>query len=234
MGGAQSILWTGQLSDAFFDISIPYAAHIPVWPGDIPFSCGWTARREDGSSVNLAALASSTHAGTHADAPLHVDSAWAPSESLPIDAFVGEALVVTRPSGTNTDAPITLLMLHAMVSQAMKRAVIKAPRRLLCHTGCSVSRGDFPDTWPALDTDATAWLVSSGLVLWGTDAPSVDARTSTTLPVHRTLFTAGAFVLENLALDGVPIGEYELLAQPLAVVGADAAPVRAVLRALQT
>jgi arylformamidase len=37
-------------------------------------------------------------------------------------------------------------------------------------------------------------------------------------------------VLENLALNDVTPGEYDLLAQPLAVVGADAAPVRAILR----
>jgi arylformamidase len=51
------------------------------------------------------------------------------------------------------------------------------------------------------------------------------------LPVHNTLFGGGSFVLENLALEGVPVGHYELLAQPLAVQGADAAPVRALLRA---
>lgn len=199
----------------------------------MPFSCGWTARREDGANINLGAVTCSTHAGTHADAPLHVDSAGAASESLTLVPFVGESCVIARPPGTAIDAPITLLMLHSMVSQAMRRAVVKAPPRLLCRTGCSVSSGAFPDAWPALETDAVAWLVSSGIVLWGIDAPSVDVRTSKTLPVHHALFASGAFVLENLALDGVPVGEYELLAQPLAIVGADAAPVRAILRPLQ-
>jgi len=58
------------------DISIPLAPARPVWPGDTPYSCGWTSRRENGSSVNLAHLHFSAHAGTHADAPLHVESAW--------------------------------------------------------------------------------------------------------------------------------------------------------------
>jgi arylformamidase len=171
---------------ALLDISIGYAEGAPVWPGDTPFSCGWTARREDGSSVNLASLHTSAHAGTHADAPLHVESAWSASESLPVDAFMGPAVVVALPE------------LHA---------------------------------WPTLDERGARWIVERGIELFGVDAPSVDARESTTLPVHHALFAGGAYVLENLALDAVAPGHYELFAQPLLVVGADAAPVRALLRA---
>jgi hypothetical protein len=39
-------------------------------------------------------------------------------------------------------------------------------------------------------------------------------------------------VLENLVLDDVPEGDYELIALPLKLVSADASPVRAVLREL--
>ena len=39
-------------------------------------------------------------------------------------------------------------------------------------------------------------------------------------------------VLENLVLDEVPAGDYELIALPLRIAGADASPVRAVLRSL--
>jgi len=37
-------------------------------------------------------------------------------------------------------------------------------------------------------------------------------------------------ILEGLVLDGVPDGVYELIALPIRLEGADAAPVRAVLR----
>jgi len=37
---------------------------------------------------------------------------------------------------------------------------------------------------------------------------------------------------ENLVLDDVPEGDYELIALPLKLTTADASPVRAVLRAL--
>jgi arylformamidase len=60
----------------------------------------------------------------------------------------------------------------------------------------------------------------------------VDPRTSTELPVHHELFRGGACVLENLDLHGIDDGVYELTAYPMKIVGADAAPVRAVLRPL--
>ena len=44
------------------DISVPMSAATPEWPGDQPFHCGWTCRREDGDSVNLAAITTSFHA----------------------------------------------------------------------------------------------------------------------------------------------------------------------------
>jgi arylformamidase len=42
----------------------------------------------------------------------------------------------------------------------------------------------------------------------------------------------GLRVLENLVLDDVPEGDYELIALPLKLMTADASPVRAVLREL--
>jgi len=39
-------------------------------------------------------------------------------------------------------------------------------------------------------------------------------------------------ILEGLVLDGVPVGDYELIALPLNFTTLDASPVRAVLRSL--
>ena len=39
-------------------------------------------------------------------------------------------------------------------------------------------------------------------------------------------------MLENLVLDDVPEGDYELIALPLKLMQADASPVRAILRSL--
>lgn len=207
------------------DISIPLASATPPWPGDVPFSCGWSCRREDGESINLGVFTSSPHVGTHADAPLHVESNWGASETLPADVFVGECAVVSLDQAHNILDDISPLILHTLLGE-------QPPARVLLRTGYSVAHGAFPDDWPALSLDAVAWLLARGVRVWGSDAPSADRKTSKDLPVHHALFAGGAYVIENLALDHVVPGHYELLAQPLAVHGADAAPLRAMLRRL--
>lgn len=200
------------------DISVLTGACTPEWPGDTPFSCGWTARVAEGSSVNLTTITSSPHVGTHADAPLHVMDGGASAESLPLDAFIGRALVIGV-----TGLPRDL-------GADWAERVPDGTARLLLRTGTSVASGTFPADWPALSAEAAELLVRRGLRLLGVDAPSVDRRESKTLAVHHALFRGGAQVLENLDLRGVAEGEYELSAVPVKWAGVDAAPVRAVLR----
>ena len=182
--------------------------------------------------MNIGVVTTSVHAGTHADAPLHVESTWGDSAALPPAAFVGEACVIALPNGFDSNAEISIEVLVGVIAERAENTSIDFPSRLLCRTGRSVATGSFPDAWPVLSESAAAWLVAQGLVLWGTDAPSVDARTSKLLPVHHLLFAGGAYLLENLSLAHVTPGMYELLAQPLSIADADAAPVRAMLRAL--
>jgi arylformamidase len=202
-----------------YDISVAVRAGTPEWPGDAPFTCGWTARIAEGSSVNLSCMGGSPHVGTHADAPLHVQDGWPATDGLALEAFLGEALVLDV-----GDAPDGALGLDASDPR------LDGVSRLLLRTGRTIARGPFPDAWPALRADAAGALAARGLRLLGVDAPSVDERTSRTLDVHRALFGGGAYVLENLDLRGVPAGRYELIAPPQRLVGLDAAPVRAVLR----
>jgi arylformamidase len=209
------------------DASVPLRVGTPEWPGDTPFGCGWTARVADGSSVNLSTLTMSPHVGTHADAPLHVRDGWPASDALPPAVFVGEAVVVdvSGHAGEVTE--------HVLRSCAAAQGVsLDGARRLLLRSGRTIAAGAFPDVWPWLAAGCVRALVADGLVLLGVDAPSVDARDSRTLDTHHALFGAGAFNLENLDLRAAAPGRYELLAPPLSLDGLDAAPARALLRAL--
>ncbi|MGE5116914.1 MAG: kynurenine formamidase, partial [Betaproteobacteria bacterium] len=62
---------------------------------------------------------------------------------------------------------------------------------------------------------------------------SIDPADSKSLDSHQVIRRRGLRVLENLVLDAVPEGDYELIALPLRWVEADASPVRAVLRELR-
>lgn len=201
------------------DISIAVAQATPEWPGDTPFSCGWTARIAEGASVNLTSLTSSPHVGTHADAPLHVRDGAPGSDSLDVRAFLGPAFVLS------VAGPV-----RDVGAEELAQRVPAGTERLLLRTGQSIATGAFPADWPSLDAGAARAIGSAGVRLLGVDAPSVDRRNSKSLAVHHALFTNGVAVLENLDLRDVHDGFYELIALPLRWVGLDAVPVRALLR----
>jgi arylformamidase len=202
------------------DISISLAGGTPEWPGDTPYSCGWTGTISQGSSVNISSYTTSPHVGTHADAPLHVRDGWSASHELPLEAFFGRASVVDV-SGATSEIGIEA------IASAIGDGTIE---RLLLKTGCSIGSGMFPESWPTLSEACARVLLGRGLRLIGVDAPSVDERHSKSLPVHKMIFSGNACILENLDLRRIPAGSYELIAFPIKIMSLDAAPVRAILR----
>ena len=202
------------------DISIPMGSHTPEWPGDRPFACGWTMTLAAGDSVNLSAITTSPHVGTHADAPLHVHDGWLASHELPLSAFAGRAFVCS------VDPAIDRVEIDHLTSLPSRGPV----ERLLLRTQCGVAGGSFPKRWPVLSVDTVRVLLGRGLVLLGVDTPSLDGLDSKTLDVHKALFSGGAFNLENLDLRSIADGAYELIAYPLLLADLDAAPVRAILK----
>lgn len=204
------------------DISVMVRPGTPEWPGDTPYACGWTARIGPDSAVNTSSLTMSPHVGTHADAPLHVRDGWPGTDALPLAAFAGRAWVCEVPPDLDTVA------LEDIAGLPAEGKV----ERLLLRTGCTVAGGAFPKRWPVLAIPALEALLVRGLVLLGVDTPSVDARHSKVLEVHRALFGGGAYNIESLDLRRAPLGAHELLALPLALEGLDGAPLRAALRPL--
>jgi arylformamidase len=201
------------------DISISVSASTPEWPGDTPWSCGWTATISNGSSVNLSSITGSPHVGTHADAPLHVRDGWPGAHELPLEAFYGPALVIDV---SDLRGELSLDQVEPLISgHQLERLILK--------TGSTVASGTFPDEWPTLSESCARTLIGFGLRLLGVDAPSVDTRESKSLAVHKMLFSGGAFILENLDLRRTPPGPYEIIALPVKMMSVDAAPVRAIL-----
>ncbi|MGQ0538012.1 MAG: cyclase family protein [Gemmatimonadaceae bacterium] len=207
----------------WIDISVPLRTGSPVWPGDTPYAASWTWSQDAGSAVNVSAITLSPHAGTHADAPFHVRRDAPRSDMLAADAFIGRCTVVDV--GARTGELDLSALGHAPSSPPFMRLLLKTRR--------SVADGTFPDDWPWLGAAAVRALCERGLRLLGVDAPSIDGRESTTLATHNALFEGGAYNLENLDLRHVSAGEYELFAVPLAIIGLDAAPARALLRKLE-
>lgn len=201
-----------------YDITRTLSSRIAVWPGDQPFEARWSARIEEGSSVNVGALTLSTHTGTHVDAPLHYAAAGAPVDGYPLLQFIGPAIVVHI---RETDV---ILPAH------VQGLDLRSTPRVLFRTRSSLVADDrWEPDFVSIHPDTITFLAERQVVLIGTDAPSVDPAESKTLPAHHALARHGIANLENLMLAEVPEGRYELVALPLKLEGLDAAPVRAVL-----
>ncbi|MDO8775653.1 MAG: arylformamidase [Burkholderiaceae bacterium] len=206
-----------------WDISPPIDENAAVFPGDTAYSQRLHFSLSPDCPVNVNSITLSPHTGAHADAPLHYAAGGATAGALGLEPYLGRCRVIhCLDSGP--------LVRPGHVAHAMQNL----PARVLIRTSRAASQdwGSFT----ALAGETIAYLathsIANKLLLVGLDTPSVDPATSQTLPSHQMLQQLDLRVLENLVLDDVPEGDYELIALPLKLTRADASPVRAILRAL--
>ncbi|GAA3152553.1 hypothetical protein GCM10020255_032090 [Rhodococcus baikonurensis] len=76
------------------DISPPIAESTPVWPGDTAFNRAVTSDLGGNDAVTINRITTTPHIGAHADAPAHTRIDGAPIGSVPLEPYLGEALVV--------------------------------------------------------------------------------------------------------------------------------------------
>jgi len=200
-----------------FDISQTLRAGVPVWPGDTPYEEVRTWTIADGP-VNVSRITLSTHTGAHADAPLHYDADGLAIGEVGLDVYLGPCRVIdARDFGPVIEAahlPETL------------------PPRVLFRTFEEFPHAHWPANWTVVSPGAIEALADRGVRLIGIDGPSLDPQESKSMDAHHAVRRRGLAILEGLVLDAPPPGDYELIALPLKLGAADAAPVRAVLRTL--
>ncbi|MDP3252253.1 MAG: arylformamidase [Hydrogenophaga sp.] len=204
-----------------WDISPAVHAGAPVFPGDTAYSQTWAATIGPGCPVNVSAITLSPHVGAHADAPLHYDPEGAAIGAVSLDAFIGPCRVI-HAIGCGP------LVKPEHIAHALKNL----PPRVLVRVYQQQPQDQFDHALPAFAADTVEQLADLGVQLIGIDSASIDPADSKALPSHQTIRRRGLRVLENLLLDDVPEGDYELIALPLKLTTADASPVRAVLREL--
>jgi arylformamidase len=205
-----------------WDISPPVSAASPVFPGDTAYAQQWAARIAPGCPVNVSAITLSPHVGAHADAPLHYDEQGAAIGAVDLEPYLGLCRVI-HAIGRGPLVEWTHL----------EHALADLPPRVLVRTYARQPEGWDPDL-PAFAPHTVERLADRGVMLIGIDTASIDPAASKDLPSHQVIRRRGLRVLENLVLDDVPEGDYELIALPLKLVSADASPVRAVLRELES
>ena len=201
-----------------WDISPAIGPDTPLFPGDEPYAQRWTARIGADCPVNLSAITLSPHTGAHADAPLHYADDAPAIGAVDLTPFLGRCRVVHAISCGPLVRP-----------EHVAHALAGLPPRVLVRT-CERAPTVWSEDFSAYAPETIDLLAAHGATLVGIDSQSVDPASSKTLASHQRLRAHGLRVLENLVLDEVPAGDYELIALPLKLTLACASPVRAVLR----
>ena len=204
-----------------WDISPAIHPAAPVFPGDTPYSQEWVASIGPGCPVNVSAIHLSPHVGAHADAPLHYDPQGTAIGMVDLDAFLGPCRVI-HAIGCGP------LIEWQHIAHAINA---RLPQRVLVRTYQSAPAG-WDANLAAYAPKTVSRLADLGVKLIGIDTASIDPASSKTLDSHMVIRQRNLRVLENLVLDAVAEGDYELIALPLKLTEADASPVRAILRAL--
>jgi len=209
------------LSD-IIDISMPLHPHMPTWPGSVGFRLIRVMRLEAGDPANVSRLGCDVHMGTHVDAPRHFLENGDTVEQLPLETLIGPAVVAYLPG---VDAITADDLADLALPSGTKRLLLRTRNSDLW----TARVNEFREDYVALTADAARWVVEQGICLIGVDYLSVQCYDDSPL-THQILLEEGIIILEGLNLAGVQPGIYELICLPLRLVGAEAAPARAVLR----
>ncbi|KAG8177105.1 hypothetical protein JTE90_015249 [Oedothorax gibbosus] len=193
--------------------------------------------------IQLEEYASSTHAGTHMDAPRHFNKNGKTIDQLDITNFIAPAAVVdiTRKAELNPDAEATvedLLHWESVTGQNLNGTI------LMLRTGWGKKWGDKaayygapvenPNPsqlhYPGISSVAAQWLVDNRNILGiGIDTVSFDSGASKGYPAHKILLGHGIFALENVAkMEDIPIYGAELHVMPMKIGGGSGAPTRVI------
>jgi arylformamidase len=208
---------------SLIDISPLIDATINVWPGDTPFVQTINADMNTGANLTLSDIRTSLHVGAHADAPRHYVANGTDIASRRLDLYLGLCVVVYVDVARGE---------RIMPDHVADKIEALCTPRVLFRTGTFPDHRHWNNDFASLSPELVDDLYHHGVRLIGIDTPSVDPFESKALEAHHAFARNDMAMLEGLVLDDVDEGEYELIALPLRIKGADASPVRAVLRTL--
>lgn len=204
----------------WIDISAPVHSGIVHWPGEPKVSIYKISSISEGKDANVSGLSMSAHTGTHMDAPYHFINNGSDISQVPIEALIGEALVIDVKNPEIVDLP------------DLRDYDIRPDDRVLFKTRNSDKEWfnmDFSPRYTGLSARAAKYLAERKVQLVGIDFISIGSH-SEDEEVHRTLLGQGIWIIEGLYMKGVAEGAYEMICLPLRLIGSDGAPARAVLR----
>jgi arylformamidase len=206
-----------------FDITPTISERIGVFPGDVQFSRSKSLEMEKGHNIGLSSITSTLHLGAHADAPNHYLLGGKGIAERELTRYFGKCLVLKA----SVPRGVRVSKMHLGTEWQNTRAWPAS--RILIATDSFPNPDEWNSDFCSYDPALIEEWANAGVQLIGIDTPSIDPETSKDLPSHQMVAKHDLSILEGLVLTNVPEGLYTLMALPLKIEGADAAPVRAVL-----
>ncbi len=190
---------------------------------------GWSLLSET-KLVQTSMLTFSDHVSTHIDAPAHFHPAGKTIDEMPPELFLETPAVWLDCSGKGAGENIEPEELDQALDAASER--ISPGDAVLLYTGCSRRWGKpgYRQGVRPVSPAAVEWLLDRGVRLFGVDGPEIDTD-PIEWPAHKLLRRHEFYIIENLALWPAVVElphRFRLVAAPLAIRGATAAPARVV------
>jgi arylformamidase len=205
----------------YYDISLNLSSETVRWVAAPDLEFVERRRISRGDATNASAVTMSVHSGTHVDAPFHFVPDGATIDALPLEGFIGPALV----QAIAAERYITEEHVNAIELGDITRVLFKTRNSAL------LRKPAYDPDFVAFSLGAARALVNRGVSLVGLDYLSV-AHADEQVSVHRAFLDHGVILLEGVDLLDIEPGRYELICFPLRLRGSDGAPCRAVLRDL--
>ncbi len=207
------------------DLSLSISSKIPNFPGSpLTQIIPWSKIETDG--YNLELFFSSTHTGTHMDAPFHFLKNGTKIHEIEPSRFMRNATLIKLKKGPNQSIKKT-----DIIAFEKEFGKIGLNSTIVFFTNWQKNlKKDFYFTKnPGLALTAAKYLAKKKLNLVGIDSPSIDLGRDTNFSAHHILARNNILIVENLSnLEKISNQTFQLLVFPLKLKNATGSPVRAI------
>ena len=209
-----------------YDVSLLISEDMPIWPNNPGISMDLTSSITRGDEANVTRLNMGVHTGTHIDAPFHFEPNKATVDQLPLEVLIGPCRVFEMLNINQSIGPDELENLDL---NNHTRILFKTRNSKLWKN----SECKFKKDFVYLDPAGAKFLIDQNIKLVGIDYLSIEKYGSSDYATHHLLMCNIIVILEGLDVSKIYPGDYELIALPLKLKGADGSPARVVLREIE-
>lgn len=201
------------------DLSQTFEKNMTQFPGTPSLQLRVLTSIEE-SGFQVTDLHAVVHVGTHCDAPKHFIPSGKTIDVLPLEKFVGEAVIVDAKNVQGPELPLSIL--ENISIQKGDIVLLRTNASQLWNTEKYVEQSFY------LSQALADRLVELEINALGIDFLSPDEVTSETSPIHHTLLKNEIVLIENLKnLDQIQKERFFFSAAPLKIKNSDGTFTRA-------